>query len=237
MKPSHGLVSGEGIVPLIRFQDSAGPIARSVTDAAILLGAIDETETDYAASLDPKALEGIAVGVLRKAILDEETNAAFWLNRIDEGLARAGAKTKDLDETFADKPELLPVIFLGLSCDTLPYLAAAGAPVKSVSDLQAYNEADPERRIPRGQNMVDLSVRVLGAIRDETGMTAPSGFCSAGDATSAFIRPRFRASCKASRSRPVFRAWSRKTVVAIIFETDATRNGWLTSKGLEPAAL
>lgn len=171
MKPSHGLVSGEGIVPLIRFQDSAGPIARSVTDAAILLGAIDETETDYAASLDPKALEGIAVGVLRKAILDEETNAAFWLNRIDEGLARAGAKTKDLDETFADKPELLPVIFLGLSCDTLPYLAAAGAPVKSVSDLQAYNETDPERRIPRGQNMVDLSVRVLGAIRDDAGVT------------------------------------------------------------------
>ncbi len=120
MKPSHGLVSGEGIVPLIRFQDSAGPIARSVTDAAILLGVIDEMDTDYTASLDPKALEGVAVGVLRKAILDEETNAAFWLTRIDEGLARAGAKAKNLDETFADKPDLLPVIFLGLSCDTLP---------------------------------------------------------------------------------------------------------------------
>lgn len=171
MKPSHGLVSGEGIVPLIRFQDSAGPIARSVTDAAILLGAIDETETDYAASLDAKALEGIAVGVLRKAILEEETNAAFWLARIDEGLAKAGAKAKDLDETFAEKPELLPVIFLGLSCDTLPYLTAAGAPVKTVADLQAYNEADPARRIPRGQNMVDLAVRVLGAIREDTGVT------------------------------------------------------------------
>ncbi|MBU6179088.1 MAG: hypothetical protein KGR69_05455, partial [Verrucomicrobia bacterium] len=141
------------------------------TDAAILLGAIDETDTDYAASLDPKALEGTAVGVLRKAILDEETNAAFWLARIDEGLARAGAKAKDLDETFAEKPDLLPVIFLGLSCDTLPYLAAAGAPVKTVADLQAYNEDDPARRIPRGQNMVDLAVRILGAIREETGVT------------------------------------------------------------------
>lgn len=171
MKPGHGLVSGEGIVPLIRFQDSAGPIATTVTDAAILLGAIDETDTDYAASLDGKALEGIAVGVLRKAILAEETNAAFWLTRIDEGLARAGAKAKDLDETFAEKPELLPVIFLGLSCDTLPYLTAAGAPVKTVTDLQAYNEADPARRIPRGQNMVDLAVRVLGAIREDTGVT------------------------------------------------------------------
>lgn len=171
MKPSHGLVSGVGIVPLIRFQDSAGPVARSVTDAAILLGVIDETETDYAASLDPKALDGIAVGLLRKAILDEETNPAFWLTRIDEGLARAGARAKDLDETFADKPELLPVIFLGLSRDTLPYLAAAGAPVKTVADLQACNEADPARRIPRGQNMVDLAVRVLGAIREDAGVT------------------------------------------------------------------
>lgn len=171
MKPSHGLVSGEGIVPLIRFQDSAGPIARTVTDAAILLGAIDETDSNYAASLDPNALEGVAVGVLRKAILEEETNAAFWLTRIDEGLARTGAKAKDLDETFADKPELLPVIFLGLSCDTLPFLTAAGAPVKTVADLQAYNEADPVRRMPRGQNMVDLAVRILGAIREDTGVT------------------------------------------------------------------
>lgn len=171
MKPSHGVVSGEGIIPLIRFQDSAGPIARTVTDAAILLGVIDETETDYAASLDGKALEGIAAGVLRKAILEEETNAAFWLTRIDEGLTRAGAKARDLDETFAEKPDLLPVIFLGLSQDTLPYLAAAGAPVKNVADLQAYNEADPSRRIPRGQNLVDLAVRILQAIREDTGAT------------------------------------------------------------------
>ncbi|PAW64112.1 MAG: hypothetical protein B9S36_03230 [Verrucomicrobiia bacterium Tous-C2TDCM] len=171
MRPSLGLVSCEGIVPLIRFQDSAGPIARSVTDAAILLGVIDETETDYAASLAAKALEGIAVGLLRKAILEDEPNAAHWLTRIDEGLARAGAKAKDLDETFAEKPDLLPVIFLGLSQDTLPYLAAAGAPVKTVADLQSYNEADPSRRIPRGQNMIDFAVRILEAIREDKGVT------------------------------------------------------------------
>lgn len=168
MKPSLGLVSGEGIVPLIRFQDSAGPVARSVTDAAILLGAIDETETDYASSLDAKALGGVSVGILRKAILAEETNAAFWLARIDEGLTKANASPKDLDETFADKSELLPLIFLGLSEDTVAYLRDAGAPVKTVADLQAYNLADSARRIPRGQNMVDLAVRVLGAIREET---------------------------------------------------------------------
>ena len=170
MKPSHGLVSGEGIVPLIRFQDSAGPIARSVTDAAILLGEIDETEIDYAASLDANALDGIAVGLLRKAILTEETNAAFWLARIDEGLAKTKAVPKDLGETFAEKPELLPAIFLGLSEDTVAYLRDADAPVKTIGELQAYHLADPARRIPRGQNMIDFAVRVLGAIRDESGV-------------------------------------------------------------------
>ncbi len=52
MKPSFGVVSGEGVVPLISFNDSAGPIGRWVTDVATLLGAIDTTETDYVAGLD-----------------------------------------------------------------------------------------------------------------------------------------------------------------------------------------
>lgn len=169
MKPSLGLVSGEGIVPLIRFQDSAGPLARSVADAALLLGAIAETEVDYTAALDADALEGVAVGVLRKAILAKEDHAPFWLGRIDKGLAQAKARPQDLDETFADKPELFPVICLGLSEETLAYFKTAGAPVEGLADLQAYNLAEPERRIPRGQNVVDLAVRVLNAIREDAG--------------------------------------------------------------------
>jgi hypothetical protein len=47
----------------------------------------------------------------------------------------------DLDETFDEKPELLPVIFLGLSEDTVGYLVKAGAPVRTLSELQAYNLA------------------------------------------------------------------------------------------------
>ncbi len=172
MKPSHGLVSGEGIVPLIRFQDSAGPVTRSVTDAAVLLGVIDEAETDYTTCLQGAALEGIAVGILRRAILEEEAHAAFWLSRIDEGLARAGATTRDLGETFAEKPDLLPVIVLGFSEDTITFLREAGAPVETVADLQAYNQADPTRRIPRGQNLIDLAVRLLEAITEDADATA-----------------------------------------------------------------
>jgi amidase len=172
MMPGPGVVSGEGIVPLIRFQDTAGPIARSVRDAALLLAMMDETDTDYAAALDPAALEGVAVGVLRKGILENEREdgTLFWLGRTDEGLKNAGAVARDLDETFEDKPALLPVLFIGLSVDTVGYLSAAGSPVKSLADLRFYNLADPTRRIPRGQNMIDLGVRVLEAVSQDSGL-------------------------------------------------------------------
>ncbi len=170
MMPGPGVVSTAGIVPLIRFQDSAGPVARSVRDAALLLAAMDEGATDYAESLDPAALEGVAVGVLRRSLLADERKPGteFWLARIDEGLQKAGAVPRDLDETFEEKPDLLPLIFLGLSHDTLTYFAEAGAPVRSVADLRKYNRADPGRRIPRGQNMLDLAVRVLQVLADDS---------------------------------------------------------------------
>lgn len=176
MKPSWGVVSGDGVVPLIRFQDSAGPVARSVVDAAVLLAAMDRGGADYAGGLDSKALEGVAVGVLRSGILakGDAAQQAEWLVRIDEGLRRAKAVRRDVGETFESKPELLPVIFLGLSQDTVGYMSDAGMPVRTVADLKAYNEASPDTRVPRGQNMLDLAARVLAGMVKETG-TAEGG--------------------------------------------------------------
>lgn len=170
MKPGHEIVSGKGIVPLIRFQDSAGPIARNVTDTAILLQAISESGAETFMPLEESALEGVAVGVLRKEILQEKPDAAFWLTRVDEGLSRAGARSKDVDDTFEGKPDLLPLIFLGLSRDTMTYLREEGFPIGTVSALRDYNLEDPERRVPRGQNLIDLAVRILGAIHAESGL-------------------------------------------------------------------
>ena len=170
MKPSLGRVSGEGIVPLIRYQDSAGPVARSVTDAAVLLAAIDLGEEDYAAGLDPKALEGVPAGILRKAIAGPEDRVrnADWLTLIDQGLRKAKAVSRDVE--LQGKIELLPVLFLGLSQDTIGYLANAGAPVKTLADLQAYNAAKPGTRIPRGQNMIEFGSRLMAAFYREQGI-------------------------------------------------------------------
>ena len=170
MKPSLGLVSGEGVVPLIRFQDSAGPVTRSVRDAALLLDVIDSKKEDYAAVLDAKALEGVSVGVLRADIAgkSEPKRNTDWLALMDDGLQKTKAVSRDV--TIEGDVALMPVIALGLSQDTIGYMAAAGAPVKTLAELQAYNAAKPERRIPRGQNMVDLTTKILAAILEEKGL-------------------------------------------------------------------
>ena len=69
IKPTVGLVSGRGIVPIAHSQDTAGPMARSVRDAAILLGAMAEgphAQPDYTKFLDPAGLRGARLGIARK---------------------------------------------------------------------------------------------------------------------------------------------------------------------------
>src|SRR5258708_7416598 len=61
IKPTVGLISGAGIVPISHSQDTAGPMCRTVTDAAILLGALAEKKIDYTKSLDPNGLRGARI--------------------------------------------------------------------------------------------------------------------------------------------------------------------------------
>ena len=75
LKPTVGLISGSGIIPIARSQDTAGPITRSVTDAAILLGALKQGNGDYSDVLKRGALQGARIGVDLKYFQDD-----FWGN-------------------------------------------------------------------------------------------------------------------------------------------------------------
>lgn len=165
MKPSRDVVSGEGVVPLISYQDSPGPVARSVTDAALLLDVIDSAEVNYAAGLDADALNGVGVGVLRDAILGMETsdlvdasdNPAV-LDAIINGLNAAGAVTSDT--TVEDLPlfGVFALILDGTYYDMAGYLAAVGAEATTIADLVAYNNADLTTRAPAGQISLEVAV-------------------------------------------------------------------------------
>ncbi len=170
MYPSKGVVSGAGVIPLIKNNDSAGPIGRNVRDVATLLGVIDTKNVDYTTGLDPKALNGAKAGFLKADVLarpkdnyEDTTDNAAVAQLIEKSLTGAGATVTDITL----KPDgvggqvdgaLVGMLAGGVRHDMLPYLTAAGAPVKSLEDLAAYNQKDPTTRIPWGQALVNTSV-------------------------------------------------------------------------------
>jgi amidase len=168
MKPSRGLVSGDGVIPLIRFQDSAGPVARCVQDVAALLSVIGTRSIDYTHDLSPDALKNISVGVLRKDILAQKTpledtsDNDLVLARIASGLTQAGAVVTDVELSTTTKPKyqtsMLQTIFGGLAHDTMSYMSSVGAEVKSLAELYAFNLARPRQRMPRGQFFLSLAL-------------------------------------------------------------------------------
>ncbi|WP_417583779.1 amidase family protein [Pelagibacterium sp.] len=165
MKPSKGVVSGDGVIPLLTNNDSAGPIARSVTDAAVLLSVIDTAEHDYTADLAVNALDRVAVGVLASDLAVEDGNAEL-LQRIASILVLTGAEVKPAqmegsDVAMADFSKFLAG---GVRYDMLPYVAAVNPDVVSPQDLRDYNAADATRRIPFGQDILDIQAQVAESV-------------------------------------------------------------------------
>ncbi|QQA43400.1 amidase family protein [Pelagovum pacificum] len=161
MKPSRDVVSGQGILPLLFNNDSAGPMARNVTDLALLLAAMDETDTDYAAALSSDALRGVTVGVLTADLLSPENEEP--LGRIATTLAEAGALSVDAD--FPD-PEhalaLFPMLLAGgVRFDMAAAIAARRPDITSAQALFDYNAVDPDRRVPFGQQLLGTEI-ILG---------------------------------------------------------------------------
>jgi amidase len=147
-KPTVGLVSQRYIVPISSTQDTAGPMTKTVTGAAIMLAAMaTDNDTDYTAALDADALQGARVGVMRFA---EGSNADI-VGRFNEALAtleQAGAILVEIDEfqtraeDFWDKAgKVLRYEFKATLND---YLADAPpeVTVRDLDQLIAFNESN-----------------------------------------------------------------------------------------------
>jgi amidase len=156
MKPSARLVSTAGVVPLIAGNDGPGPIARTVQDAALLLAAADTAEVHYAAGLSADALTGVKVGVL----LADIANAVMGteaMTRTAAALVMLGADvapvTLDVSQDVVRR--FFPYLSAGMRYDMMPVIAAHTPGVVTLEDLIAYNRADPERRMPFGQDLLE----------------------------------------------------------------------------------
>ena len=162
IKPTLGLVSRDGIIPITADQDTAGPIARTVADAATLLGvlagrdpsdpATDACSTpgrcfaDYTQFLDKNALQGARIAVLTPI---PDSRAAIMNAAIDV-LRAAGADIEFLPSPFPAQlgtcvsypppPDCSTVLLYGLKRDLNKYLAATpGAPRRTLADIIAFN--------------------------------------------------------------------------------------------------
>jgi amidase len=172
IKPTLGLISRAGIIPIAHSQDTAGPMARTVTDAALLLGALTGADprdsatvqaghrslTDYIRFLDPAGLKRARIGVAR--------NFFGYNDRLDrlmedaiEAMKREGAVIVDkANITTAGKfdDSELEVLLYELKADLNAYLSGLGpgAPVRSLKEVIQFNERNRDREMPHfGQEL------------------------------------------------------------------------------------
>ena len=174
IKPTVGLVSRAGIIPIAHSQDTAGPMARSVTDAVMLLNVMagedprdpmtkesrGKAERDYTKFLDRDGLRGMRIGVARKH---------FGFNdRVDKLMSDHIAEMKRLGAVLVDPADVpttgkfddseLEVLLYEFKTDLNTYLAGLGpsAPVRSLQDVITFNERNRDREMPYfGQDLME----------------------------------------------------------------------------------
>jgi amidase len=166
IKPTLGLVSRSGIIPISHSQDTAGPMARTVTDAAIFLGALagaDPTDpataasqgkipADYTRFLEANGLQGARLGIARKYFGFNEAVDAL-MNHLIEEMKRHGAilvDPADLETHGKFDDSEFEVFLYELKADLNAYLAGLGpnAPVKSLKEVIEFNEKHREKEMP-----------------------------------------------------------------------------------------
>jgi amidase len=186
LKPTVGLVSRAGIVPVAHSQDTAGPMTRTVADAAILLSALvggdprdpataaseGHSQGDYTSFLDREGLRGRRLGVAREYF-------GFHPD-VDRAMEEAIAEMKKLGAEVIDSVGLTPsddfsesemnVLLYELKADLNLYLAEleAGAKVKTLADVIRFNEDNRAREMPYfGQELLMLAQQ-KGPLTDKT---------------------------------------------------------------------
>jgi amidase len=169
IKPTLGMVSRAGIIPIAHSQDTAGPMARTVADAAVLLEAIAgadpsdsatreaaaKTRLDLGKGLSASRLDGLRIGVPRKGLFGQSPPADKLVEAAIADLKRLGAVIVDpadidsLGET--DKTEL-EVLLYEFKADLTAYLASLPGPrearPRTIADLIAFNEKNRDREMP-----------------------------------------------------------------------------------------
>ena len=148
MKPTIGLIPGQGIVPISHRQDTAGPMARTVTDAALLLGAL--AGASYGQALDGRGMKGARIGVARQLFGFNDAVDKMMIDVLDV-LTKLGAELVDPVNipTYSKLSEMeSEAMSYEFKNDLNAYLGARGGPVLTLADLIAFNEKNSAKEMP-----------------------------------------------------------------------------------------
>jgi amidase len=185
IKPTVGLVSRTGIIPISHSQDTAGPMARTVRDAAILLSALTgmdpadratapssgKSPTDYTFHLDANGLKGARIGVVRKYFgfldkVDVVINAALEVLRAQGAVLIDPADIETIGK-FDDTENT--VLLYELKTDLNAYLARLGpdAPVHTLKEIIEYNERNRSKEMPYFAQETFLKAEAKGSLTEK----------------------------------------------------------------------
>lgn len=157
LKPTIGLVSRAGVVPISSRQDTPGPMARHVIDAAITMSVLqgkdpddpatgdapDDQITDYAAALDPDVLDGARIGIWH--VPNEDDHVGAVMASVVDTLEAAGATVVPVALPYADKigEDELPAMWAEFRHDLEAYLATRPGAPATFAELVQFNKQDP----------------------------------------------------------------------------------------------
>jgi amidase len=192
IKPTLGLVSRSGIIPIAHSQDTAGPMARTVRDAAILFGVMaapdpkdtvtsesrGKAQTDYTKFLDPNGLRGARIGIPRKMY--------GYSDRVDKLMAEAIDVMKKQGAEIIDPADIptngkfddseMEVLLFEFKADLNAYLAGLGpgAPVRTLKDIIEFNEKNRDREMPYFGQELMIRAEAKGPLTDKAYLAALS---------------------------------------------------------------
>ena len=195
IKPTLGLVSRTGIIPIAHSQDTAGPMARTVADASVLLGALagvdprddataasaGQARTDYTAFLDPNGLKGARLGVCRSHFMGYSPATDALMEGAINTVKRLGAVVVDPADIATagqfDDAEFT-VLLYEFKADLNRYLAEwaprppglpgpPGASAKTLEDLIGFNDRNKERELPYFGQEIFVQAQAKGPLTDQ----------------------------------------------------------------------
>jgi len=186
IKPTVGLVSRAGIIPIAHSQDTSGPMARTVRDAAIILNVLagidprdpatsasrSRGQVDYTRYLDPNGLRGARIGVARTKFFGYSDVTDKVINDAIDAMKAQGAVIVDPANIVTagkfDDSEF-DVLLYEFKADLNKYLASLGprAPVRTLADIIAFNEQHKDQSMPWFGQEIMIQAQAKGPLTEK----------------------------------------------------------------------